>query len=161
MIRVKNELLERYIAQSNTTVEILEILSGQMNDIFRQITAGAPAEKTAVVKDLWIKTVDAINDVLLEKGTMSQFKSALDAWGKAQLEAIDLVKPKKKRQYRVRLTKRQKRFIEYCSRGDSAAKAARRAGYSPRTARQIGYENLRKPHITQHIPVELSKLDRS
>lgn len=39
----------------------------------------------------------------------------------------------------------------------NAAKAARLAGYSPHTAREIGYENLTKPHIQQRIS-ELRKV---
>ena len=49
------------------------------------------------------------------------------------------------------LTPRQERFVlEYVDRRN-ATKAAIAAGYSRRTARQIGYENLTKPYIRDAI----------
>ena len=50
-----------------------------------------------------------------------------------------------------KLNSKQRRFVtEYlvdlCSK-----QAAIRAGYSPKTATEIGYENLRKPHIAAEI----------
>ena len=44
-----------------------------------------------------------------------------------------------------KLTVKQKRFVEAYS--GNAAEAARLAGYSPKTARFIGIENLSKPNI--------------
>ena len=49
------------------------------------------------------------------------------------------------------MTPKQKRFVEEYLIDLNAAKAARRAGYSKKTAREIGYENLTKPHIQQAI----------
>ena len=49
------------------------------------------------------------------------------------------------------LTDRQERFVvEYlaCANG---AEAARRAGYSEHTAKQMGYENLTKPYLKEAI----------
>ena len=49
------------------------------------------------------------------------------------------------------LTTKQARFVEeYCVDGNGT-RAAIRAGYSPRTARQIAYENLTKPYICDEI----------
>jgi len=51
-----------------------------------------------------------------------------------------------------RLTAKQERFIEcYLSNGMNGAAAAREAGYSERTAKEQGYENLTKPHLKQAI----------
>jgi hypothetical protein len=55
----------------------------------------------------------------------------------------------------VPLTPRQQRFVDefiVCSNG---SEAARRAGYSERTAYQIAYENLRKPEI--HAAIEAAR----
>ena len=51
----------------------------------------------------------------------------------------------------ARLTERQARFVaEYLVDLD-ATKAAKRAGYSEKTAYSIGFENLRKPEIQEAI----------
>jgi phage terminase small subunit len=49
------------------------------------------------------------------------------------------------------LTEKQKRFIDEYLNNPNAAEAARKAGYSARTARDIGAENLAKPHIADEI----------
>ncbi|MFC1729934.1 terminase small subunit [candidate division KSB1 bacterium] len=60
---------------------------------------------------------------------------------------------------RQRLTPKQQLFRdEYIRAGFNAAKAARRAGYSERTAKQIGYENLTKPYLLAAIE-NLTKLN--
>jgi phage terminase small subunit len=46
---------------------------------------------------------------------------------------------------------RQKLFVEEYLRCWNASEAARRAGYSPRSAASIGWENLRKPEIRAEI----------
>lgn len=45
----------------------------------------------------------------------------------------------------------QEKFIEEYIKCRKGAEAARRAGYSERTARQIAYENLTKPDILKEI----------
>ncbi len=56
------------------------------------------------------------------------------------------------------LTAKQWRFVvEYCSVFDQT-KAARRAGYAKKTARQMGYENLTKPHIRAAIDARLKEM---
>lgn len=49
------------------------------------------------------------------------------------------------------LTAKQQRFCAEYIRDLNATKAAARAGYSPRTARSIGSENLAKPDIQAEI----------
>lgn len=51
----------------------------------------------------------------------------------------------------ARLTVKQKRFIEEYLIDLNATQAAIRAGYSPHTAKEIGYENLNKPHIRARV----------
>ena len=49
------------------------------------------------------------------------------------------------------LTPKQQRFVEEYLVDLNATRAAIRAGYSPKTARQQGYENLTKPYIEAAI----------
>lgn len=49
------------------------------------------------------------------------------------------------------LTAKQARFVAEYLCDLNATQAAIRAGYSPKTARSIGYENLTKPHIADAI----------
>jgi hypothetical protein len=51
----------------------------------------------------------------------------------------------------MRLTPRQRIFIVEYLADKNATKAAIRAGYSPKTARSIGSENLTKPNIASAI----------
>jgi phage terminase small subunit len=51
------------------------------------------------------------------------------------------------------LTDKQQRFVEEYLVDLNATQAAIRAGYSEDTASEIGYENLRKPHIAAAIEV--------
>ena len=58
------------------------------------------------------------------------------------------------------LTARQRLFVDYYLTCRCGAEAARRAGYSVKTARQIATENLSKPYIKAAIAdkeVELSR----
>lgn len=57
------------------------------------------------------------------------------------------------------LTTKQRRFVEeYCGQAKfNAAEAARRAGYSEKAAREIGYENLTKPHIAEAVENRLEQ----
>lgn len=49
------------------------------------------------------------------------------------------------------MTTRQRKFAEWYIELGNAAEAARRAGYSPRTANRIASENLSKPDILGYI----------
>ena len=51
----------------------------------------------------------------------------------------------------MRLTPKQKLFVKEYLKDFNATQAALRAGYSPRTARAIGQENLTKPAIQKAI----------
>lgn len=59
------------------------------------------------------------------------------------------------------LTTKQQAFIEHYLRTWNASEAAREAGYSERTARQIGAENLTKPDIQAAIQARLTELRMS
>ena len=49
------------------------------------------------------------------------------------------------------LNERQKRFCEYYVACGNAAEAARKAGYSVKTARHQGYDLLTRPHVALYI----------
>jgi phage terminase small subunit len=52
----------------------------------------------------------------------------------------------------MKLTSKQKLFCEYyVSNGFNATQAAISAGYSEKTARQIGFEILKKPDVSKYI----------
>lgn len=51
----------------------------------------------------------------------------------------------------MELTPRQKAFADYYLETGNATEAAKRAGYSEKTAYAMGAENLRKPQISQYI----------
>lgn len=55
------------------------------------------------------------------------------------------------------LTRKQKKFCHEYLVDLNAANAAIRAGYSKKTARVIGCENLTKPHIAEYIAKLLNK----
>lgn len=59
-----------------------------------------------------------------------------------------------------KLTKRQQRFVEAVADPNvkSNAEAARRAGYSPKTAGEIAKENLQKPYIFEAIEKRKARL---
>lgn len=57
-----------------------------------------------------------------------------------------------------KLTDKQRRFVEeYCSNGFNATRAAISAGYSEKTAKDMGCENLAKPNIQEGIQAFMSK----
>ena len=56
-----------------------------------------------------------------------------------------------------KLTAKQKRFIDFYLQHYNAARAAREAGYSEKSAKEIGNENLTKPHIKAAIDKENEK----
>ena len=57
----------------------------------------------------------------------------------------------------AKLTEKQKRFIDEYLIDLNATQAAIRAGYSVKTARDIGYENLTKPNIQQAISEKMAE----
>lgn len=56
------------------------------------------------------------------------------------------------------LTEKQKRFCDYYVESANATEAAIKAGYSKKTARKIGSENLSKPDIKTYIDEQLEKM---
>ena len=60
-----------------------------------------------------------------------------------------------------RLTNRERLFVEHYLIHWNAAKAARLAGYSAKSARESGCENLTKPHIAKAIQAKISQIAMS
>ena len=58
-----------------------------------------------------------------------------------------------------KMTEKQKAFCDYYIETGNATEAAIRAGYSKRTAKAIGSENLTKPYIKQYIDERLAKIE--
>lgn len=59
----------------------------------------------------------------------------------------------------VRLTEKQRAFCDHYIETLNATESALRAGYSPKTARFIGSENLTKPNIKTYIDQRLKELE--
>ncbi len=59
----------------------------------------------------------------------------------------------------MKLTEKQKRFCDEYIISGNAAGAAKKAGYSAKTARMIALENLKKPHIREYIDSRLKALE--
>ena len=55
------------------------------------------------------------------------------------------------------LSIKQRRFIDHYLESGNATEAAKRAGYSEKTAAVIGSENLRKPNIRDAIEIRLKE----
>lgn len=60
-----------------------------------------------------------------------------------------------------RLTSKERLFIEYYLACWNAAEAARKAGYSVKSAREIGHENLTKPHIAEAVEARIAQIAMS
>ena len=65
----------------------------------------------------------------------------------------------KQRQSRSQLTRRQMEFAREYAHLGNAAEAARKAGYRPKAAKEMGYENLTKPHVTAAVRLEMAKIE--
>lgn len=59
-----------------------------------------------------------------------------------------------------KLTPKQQAFIDEYLIDFNASATAVRAGYSPKTARYIGYENITKPHIQKAIQERIAELQK-
>jgi phage terminase small subunit len=57
----------------------------------------------------------------------------------------------------VKLTEKQKRFADYYIETGNATQSAIKAGYSEKTAKVIGNENLTKPYIRKYIDERLAE----
>lgn len=60
----------------------------------------------------------------------------------------------------MKLTPKQKAFCDYYIETGNASEAARRAGYSEKTARTIGQQNLAKRAIKDYISERMKNQDR-
>lgn len=60
----------------------------------------------------------------------------------------------------MKLTPKQKAFADEYIICGNATEAARRAGYSKKTARQIGTENLTKPSISEYIAERMRPIEQ-
>lgn len=58
----------------------------------------------------------------------------------------------------MKLTEKQKRFADYYIETGNITEAAVKAGYSKKTARVIGQENLQKPAIKSYIDEKLETM---
>lgn len=58
------------------------------------------------------------------------------------------------------LTPKQKAFADYYIQTCNATEAAKKAGYSPKTAYSIGNENLNKPEVKSYIAERVAEADR-
>ncbi|AGR47448.1 terminase small subunit [Brevibacillus phage Abouo] len=59
----------------------------------------------------------------------------------------------------MKLTPKQQAFADYYIQIGNATEAARKAGYSDKTAKEVGYENLTKPHIKAYIDERMAVKD--
>ncbi|CAA66779.1 terminase small subunit [Lactobacillus phage phig1e] len=57
-----------------------------------------------------------------------------------------------------KLTPKQQKFADEYIKSGNAADAARKAGYSKRSARSVGQENLTKPDIKQYIDERMDEI---
>jgi phage terminase small subunit len=60
----------------------------------------------------------------------------------------------------IKLTPKQELFIQYYLEDLNSTQAAIRAGYSKKTATEMGYENLSKPQVSERIKQELDRLKK-
>lgn len=58
-----------------------------------------------------------------------------------------------------KMTEKQKAFCDYYIETGNATEAAIKAGYSKKTAKVIGSENLTKPYLKQYIDERLTKIE--
>ena len=59
------------------------------------------------------------------------------------------------------LTPKQKAFADYFLQSGNVTEAARKAGYSEKTAAVIGSENLKKPNVSAYIAERQKQIDDS
>lgn len=58
----------------------------------------------------------------------------------------------------MKMTVKQQAFADYYIETGNATESAIRAGYSKKTAKETGYENLTKPHIKSYIEEKLAEM---
>ncbi|WP_251920653.1 terminase small subunit [Leuconostoc citreum] len=60
----------------------------------------------------------------------------------------------------MKLTPKQKKFADEYIKTGNATQSAIEAGYSKRTARSVGSENLTKPDISEYIAKRIAEIDK-
>ena len=58
----------------------------------------------------------------------------------------------------MELTLKQKKFCDYYMASGNATESAIKAGYSKKTAKQIGMENLTKPYLQEYLKEHSHKI---
>lgn len=61
----------------------------------------------------------------------------------------------------MKLTPKQQRFADEYIKTGNATQSAIEAGYSKRTAKEVGYENLTKPHLKKYIDKRMEQIASS
>ena len=61
----------------------------------------------------------------------------------------------------MKLTEKQKRFADEYIKSGNATQAAIKAGYSQKTAKVAGYENLTKPYLRNYIDERMRAIENS
>ncbi|MBC9701107.1 MAG: terminase small subunit [Leuconostoc sp.] len=61
----------------------------------------------------------------------------------------------------MKLTPKQKKFADEYIKTGNATQSAIEAGYSKRTAKEVGYENLTKPHLKEYIDKRMKQIASS
>ena len=64
----------------------------------------------------------------------------------------------RQRMSRAKLSIKQQRFVQEYAHLGNAAEAARKAGYKPKAAKEVGYENLTKPHVKAAVDQEMARI---
>lgn len=59
---------------------------------------------------------------------------------------------------KTKLTPKQQAFADYYIETGNATESAIKAGYSKKTAKEVGYENLTKPHLKSYIDGRMDEL---
>lgn len=59
----------------------------------------------------------------------------------------------------MKLTPKQKAFVDFYIELGNATESAIKAGYSKKTAKEVGYENLTKPHIKNYIRERMKQIE--
>ena len=65
----------------------------------------------------------------------------------------------RQRMSRAKLSIKQQRFVQQYACLGNAAEAARKAGYKPKAAKEVGYENLTKPHVRAAVDREMARVE--
>lgn len=57
------------------------------------------------------------------------------------------------------MTEKQRRFCDFYIESGNATESAKKAGYSAKTAKAVGSENLTKPYLRDYIDARLEELE--